>query len=107
VFTGERKATPSEFTAIAKVLGIQEEAPHDNAHTTSDDPICKALAAAKEKKGWDYKTIAEKLGEPEDRVTKVFTGERKATPAEFDAIAKVLDIKPEAAPHDRAHTTTG
>ncbi|KAG8764914.1 hypothetical protein FRC12_007808 [Ceratobasidium sp. 428] len=70
----------------------------------SDDPVCKALAAAKEKKGWDYKTIAEKLGEPEDRVTKVFTGETKATTEEFDKIAKVLDIKAEP-PHDSAHTT--
>ncbi|KAG9105224.1 hypothetical protein FRC07_009482 [Ceratobasidium sp. 392] len=70
----------------------------------SDDPVCKALAAAKEKKGWDYKTIAEKLEEPEERVISVFTGERKATTEEFNRIAKVLDIHDQP-PHDSAHTT--
>ncbi|KAG9073640.1 hypothetical protein FRC06_011274 [Ceratobasidium sp. 370] len=54
--------------------------------------------------GWSYAKIAEELGEPEDRVVKVFTGETKATKEEFERIAKVLDIKAEA-PHDSAHTT--
>ncbi|KAG9106288.1 hypothetical protein FRC07_008883 [Ceratobasidium sp. 392] len=70
----------------------------------SDDPICQALAAAKEKKGWDYKTIADKLNEPEQRVHDVFTGKAKATTEEFNRIAKVLDIQ-EQPPHDSAHTT--
>ncbi|KAG8740005.1 hypothetical protein FRC10_004845 [Ceratobasidium sp. 414] len=70
----------------------------------SENPVCKALAAAKDKKGWDYKTIAEKLGEPENRVIDIFTGKAKASEKEFDEIAKVLDIK-EKLPHDSAHTT--
>ncbi|KAG8715368.1 hypothetical protein FRC08_010665 [Ceratobasidium sp. 394] len=70
----------------------------------SGDPVCAALAAAKEKKGWSYKEIADKLGEPESRVTDVFTGKTKATHEEFEKIAKVLDIKSEP-PHDSAHTT--
>ncbi|KAB5592041.1 hypothetical protein CTheo_4493 [Ceratobasidium theobromae] len=74
--------------------------------TMTDDPVCKALAEAKAKKGWDYKTIASKLGEPEQHVIDVFTGHHKATKEEFDNIARVLDIH-EQAPHNPQHSTVG
>ncbi|CAE6476110.1 unnamed protein product [Rhizoctonia solani] len=35
LFTGKAKPTPVESNAIMKVLGINEEPPHDSAHATT------------------------------------------------------------------------
>ncbi|KAF7419303.1 hypothetical protein PC9H_001890 [Pleurotus ostreatus] len=68
------------------------------------NPQCAALAAAKEKKGYSYGEIASKLGKPEQHVIDVCTGKVTPTSAEFDALARVLDITA-SAPHDAAHAT--
>ncbi|EUC56661.1 DNA-binding helix turn-helix protein [Rhizoctonia solani AG-3 Rhs1AP] len=35
VFTGKSKPTPVEFNAILKVLGVNENPPHDASHATT------------------------------------------------------------------------
>ncbi|KAL4263375.1 MBF1 family protein [Pleurotus pulmonarius] len=68
------------------------------------NPQCAALAAAKEKTGLSYGQIASQLNKPEQHVIDVCTGKVPPTSAEFDALARVLDIKAPA-PHDAAHAT--
>ncbi|KAF8960724.1 hypothetical protein BDZ97DRAFT_1832556 [Flammula alnicola] len=53
---------------------------------------CAALAAAKEKKGLSWGQIAGALGQSEQHVIDIVTGQSKPTEAEFNAIAKVLGI---------------
>ncbi|THG96728.1 hypothetical protein EW026_g5153 [Hermanssonia centrifuga] len=71
---------------------------------SAPSPQCAALAAAISKKGVSYGQIAAQLGKPEQHVIDIVTGAVKPTTAEFDALAKVLDIK-EPPPNDRAHAT--
>ncbi|EPQ51335.1 hypothetical protein GLOTRDRAFT_101530 [Gloeophyllum trabeum ATCC 11539] len=68
------------------------------------DPRCTALRAAKERKGISYTEIAQKMGEPEQRVIDICTGTATATQTEFDKLAEILDVK-NAPPHDAAHVT--
>ncbi|THH31655.1 hypothetical protein EUX98_g2541 [Antrodiella citrinella] len=68
------------------------------------NPQCAALAAAKEKKGWSYAQIATAIGKSEQHVIDICTGKVTPTAAEFDAIAKVLDITGPP-PNDSAHAT--
>ncbi|KAI0821530.1 hypothetical protein BC629DRAFT_1587781 [Irpex lacteus] len=68
------------------------------------NPQCAALAAAKERKGLSYGDIASKLGKSEQHVIDVCTGAATPTTDEFNALARVLDIK-ESPPHDAAHVT--
>ncbi|KAF8962144.1 hypothetical protein BDZ97DRAFT_1826567 [Flammula alnicola] len=49
---------------------------------------CAALAAAKEKKGLSWGQIASALGQSEQHVIDIVTGQSKPTEAEFNAIAK-------------------
>ncbi|OCH90203.1 hypothetical protein OBBRIDRAFT_793519 [Obba rivulosa] len=72
--------------------------------TMAPNPQCAALAAAKERKGLSYSQIAQQLGSSEQHVIDVCTGKSTPTQAEFDALARVLDIK-SAPPHDSAHST--
>ncbi|KAI5122839.1 hypothetical protein M0805_003134 [Coniferiporia weirii] len=68
------------------------------------NPTCTALAAAKEKKGLSYAQIASQIGKDEQHVIDVCTGATRPTDAEFDALARVLDIKSKPA-HDGVHAT--
>ncbi|KAI0343766.1 hypothetical protein BDW22DRAFT_1428308 [Trametopsis cervina] len=68
------------------------------------NPQCAALAAAKERKGMSYTDIATKIGQSEQHVIDLCTGNSTPTTAEFNALASVLDIK-ETPPHDAAHVT--
>ncbi|KAK0495759.1 hypothetical protein EDD18DRAFT_1170609 [Armillaria luteobubalina] len=71
------------------------------------NPQCAALAAAKEKKGVSYATIASQIGQSEQHVIDICTGKAKPTSNEFNAIAQVLGISSASAPHDGAHATAG
>ncbi|KAK0475827.1 hypothetical protein IW261DRAFT_1567615 [Armillaria novae-zelandiae] len=71
------------------------------------NPQCAALAAAKEKKGVSYATIASQIGDSEQRVIDICTGKVKPTSTEFNAIAQVLGISSTSAPHDGVHATAG
>ncbi|KAF5374166.1 hypothetical protein D9615_008903 [Tricholomella constricta] len=66
------------------------------------DPQCTALAAAKEKSGLSYADIASKIGQSEQHVIDICTGKVKPTAAEFDALAKALNISG-GVPKDSAH----
>ncbi|CAL1710968.1 unnamed protein product [Somion occarium] len=68
------------------------------------NPQCAALAAAKDRKGLSYQQIAQQIGTSEHHVIDVCTGTVVPTSAEFDALARALDIKA-APPHDSAHKT--
>ncbi|KAK7692005.1 hypothetical protein QCA50_005410 [Cerrena zonata] len=68
------------------------------------NPQCAALAAAKDRKGLSYTQIAQQLGSTEQHVVDICTGATIPTTAEFNSLAKVLDIT-SSAPHDNAHKT--
>ncbi|CCM02695.1 uncharacterized protein FIBRA_04801 [Fibroporia radiculosa] len=53
--------------------------------------------------GLSYSQIASQIGVSEQRVIDICTGSSAATTAEFDSLAKVLDIKSQV-PQDAAHT---
>ncbi|KAK2467635.1 hypothetical protein APHAL10511_000490 [Amanita phalloides] len=67
------------------------------------NPLCAALAAAKEKSGLSYKAIADKIGSTEDHVIAICTGTKKPSQAEFQELAKALNIT-SPLPGDKAHT---
>ncbi|KAF8882114.1 hypothetical protein BD779DRAFT_1544025 [Infundibulicybe gibba] len=67
------------------------------------DPQCSALAAAKTKAGLSYAQIGEKIGKSEQHVTDICTGKVKPTQAEFDELARALNITAPL-PHDSAHS---
>ncbi|EMD36454.1 hypothetical protein CERSUDRAFT_51900 [Gelatoporia subvermispora B] len=54
--------------------------------------------------GLSYSQIAQQVGTSEQHVIDVCTGKTVPTQAEFDALARALDIK-SAPPHDAAHAT--
>ncbi|KAF9269795.1 hypothetical protein L218DRAFT_953420 [Marasmius fiardii PR-910] len=66
-------------------------------------PQCAAVNAAKEKTGLSYAAIAQKIGGTEQRVIDICTGNQKPTQAEFDALARALNITAPL-PHDTAHS---
>ncbi|KAG6828632.1 hypothetical protein H0H92_007224 [Tricholoma furcatifolium] len=95
------------------------------------DPQCSALAAAKARsgtylhmrpygstdrcilrKGLSYAAIADKIGESEQHVIDICTGSQRPSAAEFNALAKALNITTpwppsfvaNQLPHDGAHT---
>ncbi|KAH9950755.1 hypothetical protein B0H21DRAFT_721511 [Amylocystis lapponica] len=65
-------------------------------------PQCKALAAAKDKKGLSYAAIASQLGSSEQHVIDICTGASTPTTTEFNRLAQVLDIT-SPPPTDSAH----
>ncbi|TFY75852.1 hypothetical protein EWM64_g8162 [Hericium alpestre] len=65
-------------------------------------PQCSALKAAIEKKGVSYGQLAGQLGTSEQHVVDIVTGTTPATQAEFQGLARALDIN-NAPPHDAAH----
>ncbi|KAF9456310.1 hypothetical protein BDZ94DRAFT_1315270 [Collybia nuda] len=68
------------------------------------DPLCSAVASAKEKSGLSYAQIAQRIGNSEQHVIDVCTGKTRPTTAEFDALAKALGIT-SGVPATTAHAT--
>ncbi|KAJ3487348.1 hypothetical protein NLI96_g3601 [Meripilus lineatus] len=70
------------------------------------DPKCTALAAAKARAGLSYGQIATQLGEPENRIVAICTGQAVPTDQEFNKLAQVLGIKDQPS-HTGVHATAG
>ncbi|KZV71078.1 hypothetical protein PENSPDRAFT_650972 [Peniophora sp. CONT] len=67
-------------------------------------PQCAALNAAFQRKGMSYGQIASRLGTNEQHVIDVCTGAKQPTQAEFEGLARVLDITGPV-PQSPAHQT--
>ncbi|KAF5309871.1 hypothetical protein D9619_010365 [Psilocybe cf. subviscida] len=67
------------------------------------DPKCAALAAAMQKKGMTYSSLAAAIGKPEQHVVDVLTGSARPTEAEFNALANALGVT--QVPHTGVHAT--
>ncbi|KAH8826372.1 hypothetical protein DL96DRAFT_1607806 [Flagelloscypha sp. PMI_526] len=66
------------------------------------NPLCVAVANAKDKSGLSYADIATKIGTNEQHVIDICTATKSPTKAEFDALATTLGIT-DAPPKDDAH----